>query len=373
MDFIVTDSMKEFDVAIVGAGPAGSATALELAQVSPDLAARTILLEKSIFPRKKLCAGGVTRHADHLLKYLGVQVQVPSFPVHAARLRFEELEFTIPWRNAFRVVRREEFDTALARAAQARGVQLCEGEPVRELVRDDTGVTLITPHEEYRAKVVIGADGANSVVRSKLGLARWDRISRLLEILTPVDAAQSPEFVEHTAVFDFTPMLQGVQGYYWDFPSIKQGVPTMNRGLFDSRVRPERLRAELKPVFEAELQARGLNLDAESLMGHPERWFDPHTPHSAPRVVLAGDAAGTEPLIGEGISHALNFGILAARAVQNAFVRGDFSFRDYNRLVSHSALGRRLRLKHFLAHFFYANNRRWQYRLAWHVAQLVFR
>ncbi len=363
--------MKEFDIVIVGAGPAGSAAALELARSNPDLATRTLILEKSIFPRMKLCAGGVTRHADGLLKRLGVQIDVPSFPVHAARLRFEELEFTIPWRDAFRVVRREEFDMALARAAQARGVALCEGEPVRELVREDTGVTLITTRQEYRAQVVIGADGANSVVRQKLGLGRWDRISRLLEILTPVDAVPSREFVEHTAVFDFTPMLQGVQGYYWDFPSLKQGVPTMNRGLFDSRVHPGRPRAELRPVFDAELRARGVNLEAEHLMGHPGRWFDPRVPHSAPRVILAGDAAGTEPLIGEGISHALNFGMLAAYVVQKAFARRDFSFRDYNRIVSYSALGRRLRFKHFLAHFFYSNRTRGEYRLAWHVAKLI--
>ncbi len=75
----------------------------------------------------------------------------------------------------------------------------------------------------------------------------------------------------------------------------------MNRGVFDSRVRSSRPRAELKPVFEDSLAQREVELDDVHLQGHPERWFDASARHSAPRVLLAGDAAGTEPLFGEGI------------------------------------------------------------------------
>ena len=173
---------KNYDVVIVGAGPAGSAAAIRLANRNPELASRTLVLEKCAFPRMKLCAGGVTRHADDLLRHLGVYVDTPSFPVHAIRFVFEDLEFTFPWRNAFRVVRREEFDMALATTARTHGVELREEETVRDLLRDETGVTVVTDDREFRAHVVIGADGANSLVRRKLGLARWDRISRLLEV-----------------------------------------------------------------------------------------------------------------------------------------------------------------------------------------------
>ncbi len=363
--------MKEYDIIIVGAGPAGSAAAIQIANRNPRLAARTLILEKSVFPRAKLCAGGVTQHADDLLGYLGVCVDTPSVPVNAIRFVFEELEFTLNWPKAFRVVRREEFDTALARSAQTHGVELLEGEPVRDLKRDETGITVVTPHAEYRARAVIGADGANSVVRQRLGLARWDRISRLLEILTPADATQAPEFMKSTAVFDFTPILRGVQGYTWDFPSIKQGVPMVNRGLFDARVHPRRPQANLKPVFDTSLRQRGVDPAATRLMGHPERWFDSRVPHSAPRIVLAGDAAGVEPLLGEGISHALNFGVLAAEAVLDAFRRDDFSFVSYSRMVSRSALGRRLWLKRLAAQLFYGRRSRWQLRLAWRVCQVV--
>jgi flavin-dependent dehydrogenase len=364
--------MTDYDILIVGAGPAGSAAAIQIANRHPDLARRTLVVEKAIFPRPKLCGGGVTTHADALLAQLRVDVDVPAFPIHALKFIYEDVEFTFRMQNIFRVVRREEFDAALAQRARERGIELHEGEALIDLQRDDAGVSVQTQSGMYRAQIVIGADGANSVVRQKLGLARWDRISRLMEILTPADAARAPEFVDHLAVFDFTPIARGVQGYCWDFPSFRQGIPMMNRGLFDSRVRPRRPRAELKPIFEAALAQREVELDGARLQGHPERWFDASVRHAVPRVLLAGDAAGTEPLFGEGISHALDFGMLAAEAAAEALARGDFSFASYNRRVAWSALGRRLRFKRAVAHIVYGHRGAWFYRTGFRVLRAIF-
>ena len=363
--------MTDYDILIVGAGPAGSAAAIQIANRQPDLARRTLVVEKAVFPRPKLCGGGVTTHADALLTQLHVNIDVPAFPIHAIKFIYQDAEFTFRMQNVFRVVRREEFDAALAQRVRERGVELCEGDALIDLQRDDAGVSVQTKSGMYRAKVVIGADGANSVVRQKLGLMRWDRISRLMEILTPVDAARASEFVDHTAVFDFTPIARGVQGYYWDFPSIKQGAPAMNRGVFDSRVRPDRPRAELKPIFDDALAARQIELDDAHLQGHPERWFDAAVAHSAPRVLLAGDAAGTEPLFGEGISHALNFGMIAANEALRALACGDFSFADYQRRVAWSALGRRVRFKRAVAHIVYGNRGAWFYRLGFSTLRWI--
>ncbi|MBI4673001.1 MAG: FAD-dependent monooxygenase [Chloroflexi bacterium] len=363
--------MNEYEIIIVGAGPAGSAAAIRLANRAPQLAARALVLDKAIFPRQKLCGGGVTQHAWDLLRELNVTLDVPAYPIHHMRLVYDDLETTFHWRNLFRVVQRAEFDSALLQQAQARGVQVQQGVGVREIARDDAGVTLHTDAGEFRARVVIGADGANSVVRQQLGLVRSDRISRLIEILTPVqDAACTPEFANHTAVFDFTPVARGVQGYYWDFPSYRNGAPVMNRGLFDSRVRADRARAALKPVLADELRKRGLEIGAWRLEGHPERWFDPSEQHSVPRVVLAGDAAGTEPWLGEGISHALDFGIRAADYVIDSVARDDFSFADYARTIAQSRLGQRLRLKRFIAHCVYGKRGEWFYRGGWRMLQV---
>lgn len=364
--------MNDYDIIIVGAGPAGSAAAIQIANLDPDLARRTLVIEKAIFPRHKLCAGGVTTHADALLAQLHVKIDVPSLPIHAARFVYEDLQFTFRMRNLFRVVRREEFDAALAQCARERGVELREGEALVDLRRDEHGVEAQAKSATYQAKILIGADGANSVVRQTPGLARSDRISRLMEILTPVDAARAPEFIEHTAVFDFTPVARGMQGYYWDFPSLKQGVAMMNRGVFDSRVRPDRPRAQLKPIFEDALAKRKVELDDAHLQGHPERWYDASVKHSAPRVVLAGDAAGTEPLFGEGISHALNFGMIAAESALRALRRAEFSFADYEQRVAWSALGRRLQFKRAVAYIVYGKRGKWFYRLGFSILRTIF-
>jgi flavin-dependent dehydrogenase len=94
-----------------------------------------------------------------------------------------------------------------------------QGEAVKEITPGDTYVEVTTDRAVYHAKVLVAADGSRSFVRRKL---KWDdesRVARLVEVLTPEDPARLPEFRDAVAVFDFTPMDDHLQGYYWDFPS----------------------------------------------------------------------------------------------------------------------------------------------------------
>jgi flavin-dependent dehydrogenase len=168
-------------------------------------------------------------------------------------------------------------------------------------------------------------------------------------------------------------MTDSLQGYYWDFPSLIKGQPFMNRGVFDSRARPERPRAALKETLRQALAGRARKLEDYSLKGHPIHWFDPQGCFAQPRVLLVGDAAGVDPLLGEGISFALAYGEVAAAAITDAFARQDFAFADYkDRILTHRTLSH-LPMRTKLARLAYRFNYPWLVRLFWRFTPLIFR
>src|SRR5512136_398816 len=158
----------DYDIIIAGSGPAGVSTWLHLHKLDPALAARTAVLEKARHPRPKLCGGGVMRAADVVLGRLRVKIDVPSVPIHNAEFRYHGKRFYWRQKNFFRVVRRYEFDAALAHAALARGMALHEQEAVRDFARVGEGVEVETSRRTYRARALVGADGSLSAVRAAM-------------------------------------------------------------------------------------------------------------------------------------------------------------------------------------------------------------
>jgi flavin-dependent dehydrogenase len=363
---------EQVDVLIIGSGPAGISTALHLLQADPGWAGRMVVLDKAVHPREKLCGGGVTRAGEDILAGLGLSFGPAHVPVREMQLLYQNRAYLVRGDPIFRVTRRADFDHWLVRYGQRQGLTVRQGEAVQDIIPSETHVEVVTGQASFQARVVVAADGSRSLVRQRLNWNKNIRLARLLEVLTPETGA-TRAFQEGVAVFDFSQVKAGLQGYYWDFPSLIDGRPVMNRGVFDSRARPERVRIPLKRSLAAALADRTLNLSDYQLKGHPIHWFSRSGLFSRPRLLLAGDAAGVDPLLGEGISFALGYGEVAAAAIVEAFTRQDFGFGDYKqRILTHPLLSM-LPARTALARFIYRLKYPWQMDLLWQMTTLLIR
>lgn len=364
---------EEVDVIIVGAGPAGMSTALHLVKANAAWAKRIVVIDQAVHPREKLCGGGLTQLGEQVLQHLGLQLEIPFFPIQELRFVYQHQVYAVCDDPVFWIVRRDEFDHWLLTKGEQRGICVRQGEPVLQVVPHDEYVEVVTDCAVFHAKTVVAADGSCSGVRRQLKMTNSNRMMRLLEILTPEDGSGDPAFCNQVATFDFSRMAAGLQGYYWDFPCTIHGRSFMNRGVFDSRICVARPGVSLKDELRDALQARHRDCNEEHLKGFPIYRFDKSGPFSSSRVILAGDAAGADPLLGEGISFALGYGDVAASAVMDAFDRNDFCFADYRRRILKHPLLSQLAVRARLARLVYRLKSSRLLGSGWRLAPLLVR
>jgi flavin-dependent dehydrogenase len=143
-------------------------------------------------------------------------------------------------------------------------------------------------------------------------------------------------------------------------------------GIYDTNLLAgEMQRPALKQPLAEEMARHGFELGEYEIKGHPIRWYDPASPLSAPRVLLVGDAAGADPLFGEGISMALGYGKLAAQEISATYQHGDFSFSGYRRRVRLSSLGQTLLARWVISQVIYSFHWRWFQILLWRILKPV--
>ena len=295
-------SQPVVDLVVVGAGPAGAAAALGALRTRPG--ARVLLLDKADFPRDKSCGDGVAPHALDELARLGVaHVLADRVPVRRLRLRAPGgQEVTAALQRPDVVIPRTVLDARLVDEAVRAGAVLVRHQVRKVEVRD--GVVVLDGR--LRARAVVGADGANGVVRRQLGLPRQPADS--LAVAVRGYAPAPPGEPEQVILMDG----RGWPAYAWSFAA-GDGTANVGFGMLLPRLRATGRggRAELHGRLRELLPG----VAAERLVSH-------HLPLSTSRpvqpagpVLLAGDAASLiNPLTGEGIYYALHSGRLAGTA-----------------------------------------------------------
>jgi geranylgeranyl reductase family protein len=340
------------DVIVVGAGPSGSTAAYYLAQAGLNV----LLIEKSRFPRDKVCGDGLTPRAVKSLVAMGVDVSEEAGWLRNKGLRVIggglRLELEWPelgnWPGYGLVRTRASLDEQLARRAQAAGAKLLEGTTVTGPVLDDSGrivgVETTAEIEEksksrsrfdnaervhgssvtYRARVVVAADGNSSRLSVAMGLRKRDDRPMGVAVRTYYTSPRhKDDYLE--SWLDLWDGDRLLPGYGWIFG---MGDGTSNVGLgmlntsdaFGKTDYRELLKRWLKSMPEEWGYVEENR--TEPVRGAALPMGFNRTPHYHKGLLLAGDAAGmVNPFNGEGIAYAMESGELLARVVAQALAR----------------------------------------------------
>jgi flavin-dependent dehydrogenase len=353
-----------YEVIIAGAGPAGAAVAARLCQHGRG--ERILVLDRYRFPREKPCGGALTGHADSAMAALDLELRVPSAACLEAGVRFGGFQRTVAMGRAVRVIRRAELDADLVAQVRARGVEVVEGEgAVDYAVESDRVVVTTSRGRALEAEVLVGADGAASVVRKRLGGGRGGRgragedravPHRLFQLELPSAVGAPPPML-----YDFTPMARGLRGYLWIFPVPGQ---RQNLGLMHyPATGAGRGGRELVEILGRGLAEHGIALPDRAARGWPAWGYQPSRPVAGPRVLTVGDAAGIDGLTGEGIAVAMEQATIAGDLIDRGLRDRQLGFAGYRRTLRRAVVGRELALDRHLARMLY-DSRRWRDWLA---------
>jgi geranylgeranyl reductase family protein len=327
----------EADVIVVGAGPAGATTAFYLAQSGLDV----LLLEKSRFPREKVCGDGLTPRAVKSLVAMGIKVGEQDGWVRNKGLRVigAGMRLEMPWPElssypGYGLVRtRHDMDEALARRAQQAGARLHEGVTVTGPVRHErTGrITGVVARPEggderrYAARVVVAADGNSSRLSVAMGLRKRDDRPLGVAVRTYYKSPRhDDDYLE--SWLDLWDGDRLLPGYGWIF-GMGDGTSNVGLGLLNTSAAfghtdyHALLRKWLKGM-PAEWGFTEENRTAPVRGAALPMGFN-RTPQYHQGLLLAGDAAGmVNPFNGEGIAYAMESGEILARTITQALGRG---------------------------------------------------
>jgi geranylgeranyl reductase family protein len=329
-----------YDAIVIGSGPAGATAARKLAQQN----LRVLVLEKFKLPRYKPCGGGLTIKAMDLLDFdisstLEDESREVLFSYDSGPTIPRAYAHTLVW-----LVMRDRFDYLLVQQAIAAGAELRTGTVVEQVEADRSGVTVRTKKESFRARFVVGADGANGITAKSFGLMAQRHNGVALEAEIQVSSAAQAKW-RGKLLFDFG----GIPwGYAWIFPKAEHLSIGVGSWYPSGSIKPREYLArfiERQPDLRehVELLVKGHVLPLGGRIDQFHRG----------RVLLVGDAAATaDPFFGEGISFAIRSGQIGAEEITAAIRRGDTDLADHTRRIN-AEMNADFRFARVATHIFY--------------------
>jgi geranylgeranyl reductase family protein len=325
---------QSHDVIVVGAGPAGATLAYELVKRGIGV----LVLEKEKLPRYKCCAGGVTSKTVKLLDFDISEVVEDAI---------YEVSFTFNLGNAYLgqhsqpliyTVMRDVFDYFLVTRAQQLGAVFMDGQKVMQIQVSADWVEISTADDIFRSRLVVGADGAYSVVAKELG------VGKSMEYIAGID---SEIVVPKEELAKWKSRVQidlgcVPGGYAWVFP--KRNYLSIGVGCLASKAR------HLEHHHQKFLNS--LSVGSYTIVRSSSHLIPTCTKGSLvwqDKALLLGDAAGlADPLTGEGIYNAIQSAQLAAPVIENSLARGKVELLDYQQIVEQKIISE-LRIAHMLS------------------------
>jgi len=310
---------KSHDVIVVGAGPAGATLAYELGKRGIGV----LVLEKEKLPRYKCCAGGVTSKAAKLLDFDISEVTEDVI---------YELSFTFKLGSPYLgqhsqpliyTVMRDVFDYFLVKRAQQFGAVLMDGQKVMQIQVSADWVEVSTADNIFRSRLVVGADGAYSVVARELGMRR--SIEYVVGIESEIVVPEEELAKWKSRVQIDLGCIPG--GYAWVFP--KRNHLSIGVGCLASKAR--------HPNHHHQKFLNSLSIGSYTIARSSSHLIPTCTKGRLvwqDKALLLGDAAGlADPLTGEGIYNAILSAQLAAPVIEDSLVKDKVGLQDYQQLV----------------------------------------
>jgi len=317
------------DIIVVGAGPAGSTAAKNLAEKGFDV----LIIDKKKFPRDKPCGGGLPIRVLQSFPYIKKYDLIDSYSyfgiVYSSSLRYKaESEKKTP---IVAMVHRDKFDTGLLEIAVDKGAEFIGGKAVKNITTSSDKVKIeLNDGSSISSKIVIGADGYSSIVRKRLNLNPSNLYIAvcvynefLMDEKTVLDF-----FTDKRKVYIFLKIM-GIRGYGWVFPK----RDSVNIGIGEYIVGSKENNNNLKEVYLSFLSLLKKekiikdDLKSDKLCGGGFIFWPPKKTYTD-RVLLCGDAAGfVNPLTGEGIYNAMVSGRIASEVICSSLENENTSYR----------------------------------------------